>query len=103
MANSKAISPQEVVKNREESIPDTVFEVFNSLITEKFDGYSAIIHQNVVVKRLVESGFNEREIYNRHWLDVEDIYRKKGWEVKYDKPGYCEDYSAYFKFSKPKK
>ena len=36
------------------------------------------------------------------WLDVEGIYRKAGWDVEYDSPGYCEDYPATFKFRKKK-
>lgn len=39
-------------------------------------------------------------IFDKHWLDIEDTYRKAGWNVEYDKPGYCENYDAYFVFSK---
>lgn len=40
------------------------------------------------------------EVYRRRLLDVEELYRASGWKVEYDKPAYCEDFEAYFKFSK---
>ena len=39
-------------------------------------------------------------IFSNHWLDVEDIYRKQGWKVVYDSPGYDESYDAYYEFRK---
>lgn len=40
------------------------------------------------------------EIFDNHWLDIEDIYREQGWKVKYDKPGYNEEsFKPYFEFS----
>jgi len=102
MANNKAISPREVVKYRKESIPNVVLEAFNALIKEKFNVYSAVVFQDDIVEILEEKGFARNDIYDRHWLDVEDIYREKGWNVKYDKPGYCEDYRAYFEFKAKK-
>lgn len=36
------------------------------------------------------------------WVDFEDLYRKQGWKVVYDKPAYCETYKAYFVLSKKK-
>ena len=40
-------------------------------------------------------------IWENRWLNVEDEYRKNGWEVEYDKPGLDEIYPARFIF-KPK-
>lgn len=39
-------------------------------------------------------------VYGKQYLDVEDIYRKEGWKVVYDKPAYCETYEPTFTFSK---
>lgn len=38
------------------------------------------------------------QLIKEKWLDIEDHYRKAGWKVTYDKPAYCENYDAYFKF-----
>lgn len=97
-ANVRPLSPKEVVEKKINSIPDAVFEVFNELIAKDFNGAYAIVKQKEVVKRLVEKGLKEKEIYENHWLDVEDVYRKAGWKVEYDKPGYNESYDAYFEF-----
>jgi hypothetical protein len=40
----------------------------------------------------------QQVIFDNHWLDIEDHYRKAGWKVTYDKPSYYEDYDAFFKF-----
>ena len=37
-------------------------------------------------------------LYEKHYLDVEDAYRKRGWIVDYDKPAYNETYDAFFEF-----
>jgi len=38
------------------------------------------------------------EIFDRGWLDVEDLYRISGWRVEYHKPGYNETYEPTFEF-----
>lgn len=41
-----------------------------------------------------------REAFSRGWFDVESSYRRVGWRVEYDKPGYNESYEGFWKFSK---
>ena len=36
-------------------------------------------------------------------MDFEDLYRKSGWSVSYDKPAYNENYDAFLIFNKRKK
>lgn len=43
---------------------------------------------------------SDRSIYKKGWLNVEEAYREKGWDVTYDKSGYNETYRALFVFSK---
>lgn len=90
-ASVKKVSPQ---------IPDEVFKIFNQAIKDKFDGQSATVLQKDVVSALKKGGFNEREIYDKKWLDVETSYRKAGWEVIYDSPTYGDesDFESYFVF-----
>lgn len=104
---SKAITPKEVTAQKESSIPEYVFEAFNELIAMHYNGSSACFTQDAVMalilkkmgKKPTDQGARQH-IYLNHWLDVEDIYRKKGWKVEYDKPAYCETYDANFTFSK---
>ncbi len=97
------IKPSEVIGKKCESIPSEAMEAFNELIAQKFNGHYAHVVQKDVVKLMVEKGLKEAEIFEKGWLDVEDIYRKNGWIVEYDKPAYCESYDASFKFSVKKK
>lgn len=46
----------------------------------------------------VEPSVTRRQIFERHWLDVEDAYREAGWGVTYEKPSYNEDGMASFVF-----
>ncbi len=99
MANVSPLKPEDVAAARKAAMPDVIIMVFNTLITESFNGYNAIIKQDDVVRTLVERGLEKAEIYNRGWLDVEPIFEAAGWKVMYDKPAYYESYDAYFKFS----
>ena len=56
-----------------------------------------------VVKRMKKKGLKENDIFDKGSLNVETIYRKDGWNVEYDKPGYNESYDASFKFSRKNK
>ncbi len=94
------IKPSTVVKQKTNNIPDAVFEIFNQLIVENFNGQSATVMQKDVMNLIRKKIPNPREAFGKGWLDVEDSYRSAGWKVKYDSPGYNESYEAYFVFSK---
>lgn len=102
----KPITPEEVLKVKSESIPDAVFEAFNELIAENYNGSSSTVKQNKVVALILKKlndtdpGHNFAEVLRRHWLDVEDIYRKAGWSVEYNNPAPDENYEAYFEFTR---
>lgn len=99
------IKPSQVIKKKKDGIPDYVIESFNELIAKHFDGSSSTIKQDeilsVILSKMLE-GSSRQDVFDNHWLDVEDIFRKAGWEVNYDKPAYNESYPATFEF-KPKK
>jgi hypothetical protein len=101
----KPITPHEARSKKSTAIPDFVIEAFNDLIVKNLtkDG-KATIPQRDVTKRLktTASEFNEAEIFDNNWLDVESIFEAAGWSVVYDKPGLHDCYEPYFVFS-PKK
>ena len=99
----RPIRPDEVEDEKQRTFPKEVFESFNELITQKFSSGHATIKQDDVVELMVKKGLKEEEIFVKGWLDVEAVYRKEGWEVKYDKPGYNESYPAIFEFKRPRK
>jgi hypothetical protein len=97
----RPIKPQDVTKEKKRAFPDAVLSAFNELIAQKYSGNSATIKQSDVVALMIEKGLDRGEIYDKGWLDVEEIYGSVGWSVVYDKPGYNESYPATFTF-KPK-
>lgn len=97
------ITPDEVIKQRLDGVPDKVIEIFNEMIVENWNtsGKYAIVDQDKVVTRIAAVMNVDRQIvFDKGWIDIEPIFRNVGWRVEYDKPAYYEDYSAYFKFSK---
>jgi len=97
----KPILPDEVVAAKREQNPDEVIEVVNKLIVTNYSGKSSTVDQNDIVEGIVGLGYSRDQPYDNGWLNFEDIYREAGWKVFYDKPGYNENYSATFKFSRP--
>lgn len=64
-----------------------------------------VIKQDEIVQMLltIKPGLERSEIFDKGWLDIESAYRKAGWHVEYDKPGYCETYVAYWEFTRKRK
>lgn len=93
-----AISPKEARKRQMAQIPEAVFDAFNKLLSERAaDGYATIRQDEIM--DLLKDKLNRQEIYERRWLDVEPFYRKSGWKVEFDRPGYNESYAAYWTFT----
>ncbi len=107
----KPISPDEVAQKKKESLPEEVIEATNELIAETWDGHQSIFRQDTLINRIINKwrGSYEniseirQELFSKHHLDIEDIYRAEGWSVEYDKPGYSESYEANFTFKKQTK
>lgn len=98
----KPIKPSEMIQ----TIPDWVIEGANECIQAHWVELNKESHFtqdeliNYVLKHKPESARIGRDIlFKNHWLDIEPLYRKEGWKVDYDKPGYCETYDANFTFS----
>lgn len=100
MANKpKPLSPQAMARKRKKKIPGVVFQVFNQLIAEYYDGDSASFEQKLIIKQLKKKGLNEGEIFEQNWLCVEPYYRAVGWKVEYCQPTYPECFDEYFVFT----
>ncbi len=92
------ISPKEVIDKKLSSIPSEAIEAFNELIAQNTGRANIVVKQEEVVALMVKKGLHREQIFKNGWLDIEDIYRKAGWRVEYDKPGYNEDYEPTFTF-----
>lgn len=97
------ISPIIASKRKVDSIPSFVIDSVNELIIEKGRKskkyFEATVYQKDIVARIMsKENVLANYIYDNNWLDFEDIFRKAGWKVTYDKPAYYEQYDAFFKF-----
>lgn len=99
---TKPITPNQIASAKLASIPDAVIEAFNEVIAAHYHNGYASFKQSEVVALIVAKGFSESEVFSNHWLDVEPIFEKAGWEVSYDSPGFNETYAATFKFRSKK-
>ncbi len=100
----KPLTPQEVAKQKQESIPDEVITIVNELLVKHWSNITkqATIKQDEIVSLIVDRLEVEREhVFESGWLDFETIFRSHGWEVTHDQPGYNESYDAYFEFKQP--
>lgn len=83
-------------------IPPAVIEAVNALILSKWNGQSITLYQDEVIDAIHRKiNVMRHEIFDKGWLDFEPLYRKAGWKVGFDKPGYNENYKAHFTFTRP--
>jgi hypothetical protein len=98
---TKALSPNEAdeLRSQGHSIPPEVIEAVNDLIVTKPGNFFSLMISDV--KRAISDkmGISTADILD-HWLDFEPVYRKAGWSVHYDRPGYNENYEGHYKFNK---
>ena len=101
----KPITPDEVIPLKNKLIPDLVIEAWNEIIAEKYtsSGYANIKQGDIVTRIQTRMDCARQTVFDKHWLDVEDIYEEAGWDVKYDKPGWDETYEANFTFKRKRK
>lgn len=95
----RPIRPEEV----EEGFPEVVVKGFNELIRENYRNGQAVVKVSEVEGRIesLSGGMMGRaQIRARRYLDVEGMYRRAGWEVRYESPDPGEGWEAYFVFRK---
>ena len=97
----EVITPAQVRKMRKDYIPECVFAAINELIVKHFNGIESCIEQNEILNKICteETGLSRSDVFKYHYLDIEEIYGEKGWQVEYHKPDY-NDFKdkAYFRF-----
>jgi hypothetical protein len=102
----KPLSPSDITDGLSDIIPGYVIESVNNLLKKKYRGGSCRIKQKDIIfeaKKLAKNigeEVTDNQIYDNKWMDFEEIFRKAGWKVTYDGPGYNESYDATFEFTK---
>ena len=96
----KPLSPSEVIKKSEDSIPDFVIEAVNNLLVKECHSGRIILKQKDIEREIlrINPGVCSDVLYTNHWMDFESLFRAVGWNVTYDKPGYNETYAPTYIF-----
>ncbi len=95
------ITPADAKAKKEKTIPEEVYDAFNELIIKNLssDGTATVTQaeaMDLICKKM--PAVTRQQVYDHNWMDIESAYRKAGWTVAYDKPGYNETYPACFMF-----
>ena len=105
---AKAIAPDEIYENKETYIHSDILEIVNQLLGERYSKGSQVnIQQREIAVEFMEKNpeYTEQRMLNEGLFDFEDAYRKKGWNVEYNKPvfdgGECY-FNPYYKFTSTK-
>jgi len=101
----KPITPSEAGIKKNEAIPDKMIQAVNELIVSHIDlGGNVTIPQEKIVERFLEltkGEISRREIFEKHYLDFEPLFKKAGWDIEYHKPCYGDsNFKEYFEFKK---
>ena len=87
MSEINPISPKDVNKTKPDSIPPDVIEAWNRLIESSWKGGKAVIIQGEITDILQQiMNVPSSVVYQRGWLDIENLYRDVGWKVTYIPP-----------------
>lgn len=99
MRKVQPLPADQIDSSKPYEIPELVIVLINNMLREVWDNGSAILFTKDIMQKL-KLVFNktEQEILQMHWLDIEPIYRKAGYNVEYIKPAYGEQGDSYFKF-----
>ena len=100
---TKPITPAEVesAKTARQGNNPAVIEAANELIAQRWNGHDARfkLHELGALARQ-KLGWEPKREFEDGDLDIEPIFRKAGWSVEFDRPGYNESYDAFFVFKK---
>ena len=93
------ITPEDVESKKRTTIPEEIFYAFDKLIVDNWRGNSSTVLLKDAIKIVRDrGGVDITEAFDKGWFDVEPYYRRAGWKVEFDKPGYCESYDAFYVF-----
>ena len=81
------------------NIPDFVIDAVNELLARNFINGTATFNQDDVIVAIQKRQDIERHIiFNKKYLDFEDLFREQGWDVTYHKGAYYETWTPFFVF-----
>lgn len=97
--------PDDAAKRKADLIPQEVFDTYDALIAQDISHGSATVYLSDLVDALIARGLAASfdDAQKKGYLDVEDVYRRNGWGVRFEKPGYNEGGRQHFVFTDPRR
>lgn len=98
---TKPLTPSDVERVKTERLRPEMIEAANELIAERWDGYSSrftLYDLGALARKKLD--MHEKDQFRPGELDIEPVFERAGWSVKFDRPGFNEFYDAYFVFTK---
>jgi hypothetical protein len=99
---TEPITPAQARELHGASIPDAVIKAVNELLVARFGvSLSALVLDlgDVVTAAIaIDPSLTAEALYKNHWLDIEPTFRRAGWKVRFEKPGFNESGSQCFIF-----
>jgi hypothetical protein len=100
---TKPITPKDVESIKAARMRPEMIEAANELIAEKWNGYNAnFTVAELCARARLKLKMEAKESFQDGELDIEVVFRKHGWRVEFDRPGYNEMYDAHWIFTKKK-
>lgn len=102
------ITPEQAKDAEGETIPAVVIEAVNALIQKNVRYGRAVLLQKDVIDEILTRSANDPNsastikrdhLFKNKWLDFEAVFRRAGWDVSYDSPGYNESYEPNWTFT----
>ncbi|MBQ7824230.1 MAG: acyl-CoA thioesterase [Bacteroidaceae bacterium] len=101
MTKVQPINPNEIINEKIKAIPDQVIRVFNELIARNWNNDRSIVFANEAIEFIkFLTGASKDTIIQNHWLDVEPLYKKNGYEVTYHESQADQYFPSYYEFRK---
>lgn len=96
------IKRSEIKEAKCSSLPEEVIQSVNDMIVKNWNGSQAKFKQKDLIEQIMSKGnmkITRESLFSEYLLDFEDAFRREGWKIVYDGPGYNETYDAFFIFS----
>jgi len=95
----RIISPSEI--SEIPARPYFIMEAINNCIKRDYSILGFNITQEELIKEMLKlspNGVKRIDLFQKGWLDIENLVRDAGWDIIYIKPDN-EEYDSFFKFS----
>lgn len=104
--SSKPIRPSEVKEHFDNNFPSFIIDAINDVIKEsyrpnskKFDVKLSVVKNKIITAiSNYNDEFNASYQFKDYFLDFENLYKKFGWKVSFDKATYGDSYESFYTF-----